>query len=260
MSTPDGTTTSPETHGTFDPARAGAGLSAVLVNCTLTPDPEHSHTGRLLDVVDHVMRGAGVSVGRIHAVEHAIAPGVQPDMREAGFPDDAWPDLWPTIRDADILVIGTPLWLGEESSVCRRVIERLYAQSGELNERGQSDYYGRVGGAAITGNEDGVKHTAMTILYAMQHLGYTIPPQADCGWIGEIGPGTSYGDPLEDGSGTGFANDFTQRNATIMSWNLIHTARLLKDAGGLPSYGNDRNAWADGERFGYADPEPLPKD
>jgi hypothetical protein len=90
----------------------------------------------------------------------------------------------------------------------------------------------------------------MTILYALGHLGYVIPPQADCGWIGEAGPGASYGD-----DGLGFDNDFTQRNTTIMSWNLMHMARMLKAAGGLPNHGNDRNAWKAGCRFDYENPE-----
>src|SRR5690606_29695013 len=167
-------------------------LTALLVNCSLTPDPARSHTGRLLDVVDHLMTGAGVTVDRLHAVGHDIAPGVQPDMREHGWERDEWPELWPRVQAADILVLGTPLWLGEESSVCRRVVERLYAMSGQLNDAGQSIYYGKVGGAVITGNEDGVKHTAMSLLFALSHLGLTIPPQADVGWLGEIGPGPSY--------------------------------------------------------------------
>jgi multimeric flavodoxin WrbA len=232
-------------------------LTALLVNCSLNPDPDASHTGRLLDVVDHLMTGAGVKVDRLHAVTHDIAPGVQADMREHGWERDAWPDLWPRALVADIIVLGTPLWLGEESSVCRRVVERLYAMSGELNEAGQSIYYGKVGGAVITGNEDGVKHTAMSLLFALQHLGLTIPPQADVGWLGEIGPGPSYGDPRDGGTPVGFDNDFTRRNATIMSWNLMHTADLLRRSGGLPSYGNDRNALQDGQRFGYAEPEPV---
>ena len=99
-------------------------LTALLVNCSLTPDPARSHTGRLLDVVDHLMSGAGVTVDRLHAVGHDIAPGVQPDMREHGWETDEWPDLWPRVQAADILVLGTPIWLGEESSVCRRVVER----------------------------------------------------------------------------------------------------------------------------------------
>ncbi len=234
-------------------------LRALLVNCSLTPDPDRSHTGRLLDAVDGIMSGAGVEVDRLHAVSHDIAPGVQPDMREHGWASDEWPELWPRVRRADILVVGTPLWLGEESSVCRRIIERLYAMSGELNDVGQSVYYGRVGGAVITGNEDGMKHTSMSLLFALQHLGLTIPPQADCGWLGEIGPGPSYSDPGADGEpAVGFDNDFTRQNTTIMSWNLMHTADMLRRAGGLPTYGNDRRALAKGETFGYQQPLPLP--
>ncbi|MEQ9447870.1 MAG: flavodoxin family protein, partial [Rhodospirillaceae bacterium] len=82
----------------------------------------------------------------------------------------------------------------DKSSVCTRVIERLYGYSGKLNDKGQYAYYGRVGGCVITGNEDGVKHCSMNILYSLQHLGYVIPPQSDTGWIGEAGPGHSFGD------------------------------------------------------------------
>jgi multimeric flavodoxin WrbA len=153
--------------------------------------------------------------------------------------------------DADILVLGTPIWLGEVSSVCRMVIERLYGFSGELNEHGQYAYYGRTAGCIVTGNEDGVKHCAMSVLYALQHLGYTIPPQADAGWIGEAGPGPSYLDP---GSG-GPENDFTQRNTTFMTWNLLHVARMLRDRGGLPAHGNQRSEWDAGCRFDHPNPE-----
>ena len=127
---------------------------------------------------------------------------------------------------ADILVVMTPIWLGQISSACARLIERLYGNSSQLNDAGQYAFYGKVGGCLITGNEDGVKHCAMAILYSLQHLGYTIPPQADAGWIGEVGPGPSY---LDTDSG-GPDNDFTNRNTTFMTWNLMHTARMLKDA------------------------------
>ena len=110
----------------------------------------------------------------------------------------------------------SPIWLGEKSSVCTQVIERLYGNSHLLNDAGQWAYYGRVGGCMITGNEDGAKHCAMNILYSLQHLGYVIPPQADSAWLGEAGPGPSYLDP---GSG-GPENDFTNRNTTFLAWNL----------------------------------------
>ena len=108
----------------------------------------------------------------------------------------------------------------------------------------------------VTGNEDGIKHCAMGILYSLQHLGYTIPPQADAGWIGEAGPGPSYGDPKGDSAGyVGFDNDFTRRNTTFMTWNLMHMARMLKDAGGIPAWGNSVDLWQDGHRFDAPNPE-----
>jgi multimeric flavodoxin WrbA len=229
-------------------------LKAVFVNCTLKPSPELSHTQGLLDRSIALMRAQGVAVENIRFIDHDVATGVYPDMREHGWAADAWPDeIWPLIEAADILVVGGPLWLGDNASVTRKLIERLYAMSGLFNDKGQYVYYGKVGGAVITGNEDGVKHAAMSILYSLQHIGFTIPPAADSGWIGEIGPGPSYLDP---GSG-GPENDFTNRNTTFMTWNLLHTARRLKDVGGIPAYGNLRQAWNAGERWGYdaANPE-----
>lgn len=229
-------------------------LKAVTLNCSLKKQAERSHTRLLLSVAEEIMAKNGVSVTPIHALDHQIAYGVYPDMTDHGWDRDDWPTVWETVGAADILILGTPIWLGEESSVCRVIIERLYAMSGQLNAKGQSAYYGKVGGAVVTGNEDGIKHCSMTILYALQHLGYVIPPQADCGWIGEAGPGPSYGDEI-DGRPVGFDNDFTQRNTTIMTWNLLHMARLLRDAGGLPHHGNDRTAWKAGCRFDYENPE-----
>jgi multimeric flavodoxin WrbA len=230
-------------------------LEAVLINCTLKHPDQPSHTGTLLSVVEAIMRRSGVQTQTLRPAGMAIAFGVYPDMTEHGWARDEWPALWKTIDEADILVLGTPIWLGEESSVCRLIIERLYGMSGLLNDKGQSRFYGRVGGAVVTGNEDGIKHCSMTILYALQHLGYTIPPQADCGWIGEAGPGPSYGDPVEGDVPIGFDNEFTQRNTTIMTWNLMHLARALADAGGLPNHGNDRNAWTAGCRFDHENPD-----
>lgn len=148
-----------------------------------------------------------------------------------------------------------PIWLGDNSSVMKQTIERLYASSGDLNEKGQYAYYGSVGGCLITGNEDGVKHCAMNVLYSLQHLGYVIPPQADAGWIGEAGPGASYGDKTEDGKRAGLDNDFTNRNATFMTWNLMHLAKMLKDNGGIPAHGNQRSKWDAGARFDFENPE-----
>ena len=189
-------------------------LNALFFNCTLKPSPERSNTQGLIDVSTGIMRKQGVRAETIRAIDHDI-------------------------------------WLGDNSSVTKRVIERLYACSHLLNDAGQYAYYGRAGGCLITGNEDGVKHCAMNVLYSLQHLGYTIPPQADSGWIGEAGPGPSY---LDAGSG-GPDNDFTNRNTTFMTWNLLHVARMLKDAGGIPTHGNQRSEWDAGCRFDFENPE-----
>ena len=230
-------------------------LRAVYINCTLTKSPARSHTQTLMDRSIAIMRTNGVTVDTIRAVDHDIAPGVWPDMTEHGWDTDAWPDICRQVMAADILVLGTPIWLGEKSSICTKVVERLYGYSSVLNDKGQYAYYGKVGGCLVTGNEDGIKHCAMNILYSLQHLGYSIPPQADAGWIGEAGPGPSYGDELDDGSVVGVDNDFTNRNTTFMTWNLLHLARLLKDQGGIPAHGNQRSEWDAGCRFDYPNPE-----
>ena len=226
-------------------------LRALFINCTLKRSPEVSHTQTLMDVSRAIMESQGVTVEIIRAVDHELAPGVQPDMARYGWSRDDWPRLYERVQAADVLVIGSPIWLGERSSVCTRVIERLYSQSAQLNEKGQYTYYGKAGGCIVTGNEDGIKHVASGVLYSLQHLGYTIPPQADAGWIGEAGPGPSYGDENDDGTRVGFDNDFTNRNTTFMTWNLLHVARMLKSAGGIPAYGNQASAWKEGSRFGH---------
>jgi multimeric flavodoxin WrbA len=180
-------------------------LRALFINCTLKRSPELSHTQGLIDVSTRILAKQGVEVQVIRAVDHDIATGVWPDMTEHGWATDAWPAIYETVLAADILVVAGPIWLGDNSSVTKRVIERLYACSHLLNEAGQYAYYGRVGGCLITGNEDGVKHCAMNVLYSLQHLGYTIPPQADAGWIGEAGPGPSYLDPGSGGPAGLFA-------------------------------------------------------
>ncbi|QDT00735.1 flavodoxin family protein [Adhaeretor mobilis] len=226
-------------------------LRALFLNCTLKKSPDKSHTQGLIDISQTILEANGVSVEVLRPVDFSLAFGVYPDMTEQGWDQDEWPQINEKVKAADILVITSPIWLGEKSSVCTQVIERLYSSSGDLNEQGQYAYYGRVGGCLITGNEDGAKHCSMNILYSLQHLGYAIPPQADAAWLGEAGPGPSYLDP---GSG-GPENDFTNRNTTFMTWNLMHLARMIKDAGGIPAHGNQRSQWDAGCRFDYENPE-----
>jgi len=232
-----------------------SGLSAIFFNCTLKKSPEHSHTQLLIDVSRKIMDKHGVKTEVIRAIDHDIATGVYPDMREQGWKTDEWPSIYEKIKKADIIVLAGPIWLGDNSSVMKRVIERLYANSHILNKQGQYADYGKVGGCLITGNEDGIKHCAMNILYSLGHLGYTIPPQADAGWIGEAGPGPSYGDKLKDGTVVGVDNDFTNRNTTFMTWNLMHLAKMFKDNDGIPAYGNQRSKCDAGARYDFENPE-----
>jgi multimeric flavodoxin WrbA len=218
-------------------------ISALFINCSIKKDKTKSHTQLLINKAVDVMQKESVKVEQIYALDHDIAFGMIKDGNEEGLKDE-WPGIQSRIMAADILVIGSPIWLGAKSSVATMVIERMYAYSGDYNVKGQYLYYGKTGGCVITGNEDGIKHCGMDLLYALQHIGYTIPPQADCGWTGEAGPGPSYGDKVE-GSATpaGFDNEFTNRNTTFMAWNLMHMARMLKDNNGIDAVGNTVAGW-----------------
>ena len=232
-----------------------SGLKAIFFNGTLTKSPEPSHTEILINISKTIMEKHGVEVEVIRTIDHDIAVGVWPDMREHGWKTDEWPDIYKRVGQANILMLCGPIWLGDNSSETKKIIERLYACSHLLNDQGQYAYYGKVGGSLITGNEDGIKHCTMNTLYSLQHLGCVIPPQADAGWIGEAGPGPSYGDDDGKGGHFGLDNDFTNRNTTFMTWNLMHLAKMLTMAGGIPAYGNQRTKWDAGARFDFQNPE-----
>lgn len=226
-------------------------IKVLFFNTTLKKSPAVSNTEGLIEASKRLYEAQGAQIEVIRSIDHAIATGVQPDMTKEGWDVDEWPDLYKKVLTADIVIIAGPIWLGDNSSETKKIIERLYANSGDMNDKGQAVYYGKVGGAMITGNEDGVKHCSSNILYSLQHIGFTIPPEADAGWIGEIGPGPSY---LDVGSG-GPENDFTNRHITFMTWNTLHFARMLKDSGGVPAYGNMASEWKDGNKFGFSNPE-----
>lgn len=223
-----------------------SGIKALFLNCSIAESGEKSHTQRLINRAAQIMEVEGVAVRHIFLNEYNVAIGMIKDGAESGQKDD-WPMIQKEIMAADIFVMGTPIWLGVKSSLATLAVERMYAYSGDRNEKGQYLYYGKTGGCVITGNEDGIKHCAMDILYALQHIGYTVPPQADCGWIGEAGPGASYGDTEfrneKFDPPVGYDNDFTNRNTTFMAWNLMHKAKMLKENGGFAAEGNVADDW-----------------
>jgi len=224
------------------------GLKAVFLNCSIKKDGSKSHTQLLMNRAAGIMESEGVEVEHVYVLDYDIAFGMIKDgQKEDPKQSDDWPKLQQKIMEANIFVLGSPIWLGAKSSVATLVIERMYAYSGDHNDKDQYAYYGKTGGVLITGNEDGAKAVAMETLYSLSHIGYTIPPQADAAWLGEAGPGPSYGDTEWAGEKldgpAGYDNDFTNRNTTFMAWNLMHAAKLLQDNGGFPAKGNTSKDW-----------------
>jgi hypothetical protein len=119
-------------------------------------------------------------------------------------------------------------------------MERLYDWSSDLNEFSQWSYYGKTGGVLITDNEDVGKYCAAKMIYALSHIGFAIPPQADAYWVGEAGPGPgpSY---LDDNHGA--RNHWTTRNTVFATRNMRHSAQRLVDGGGVPAHGNRTANW-----------------
>jgi len=196
-------------------------LKALFLNCTLNRTPILSHTRGVIDIAKNIFEANGVKTKVIRPVDYEIPAGLGLDMSKTDEWDkDDWPQIQAEIDATDILVVCSSVWLGEKSSVCNRVLERMYGYTHLMN----------------------VKHCAMNILFSLSHIGYTVPPQADAGWLGEVGPGPSYLDP----GSNGVENDFTNRNTTFLTWNCMHLARMLKDAGGIPAHGNQPEVWKAG--------------
>lgn len=194
-------------------------MKALFLNCTLKNGDEKSNTEALYEEVSSIFAKEGIESETVRVADYNISYGISEDEGEG----DEWPLIFEKVKSADILVIGTPLWLGEKSSVASLVIERLYGGSGLTNDKGQSIYYNKVGGVVITGNEDGAKNAARSVLYAFSHIGFTVPPNVDTYWVGEAGPGASY---IE---AKGHKNDFTTGHAKTMAYNLTHFARMFKE-------------------------------
>lgn len=201
-------------------------LKAVFLNCSLKSSDEVSNTeGIMKDVQTHYNQ-LGVESEIIRLADYRVALGVQEDMGDG----DQWPEILEKVKAADILIIGTPLWLGEKSSLATLAIERLYGSSSVTNDKGQAIFYNKVGGALVTGNEDGAKHASASLLYGLSHIGFLIPPNVDAYWVGEAGPGPSYNEAGRD-------NDFTKTAIERLAYNTFHLAGLLKN-NPIPAEGN----------------------
>ncbi len=194
-------------------------LQAVALNCTLKPSPETSHTQALMDKLAGLMRPLGVNTESVRIADYHVPFGVASDLGG----EDQWPTIYARIRAADIVIIGTPIWMGVRSAVAQLVVERLDGSYSHADpDTGQFPLYNKVGGVVVTGNEDGAHAAAGTTLFNLSHFGCTIPPNADCYWVGDAGPGPSY---LDAG---GERHMYTNKAARFMAHNLVYVADLLK--------------------------------
>jgi multimeric flavodoxin WrbA len=203
-------------------------MRATVLNCTLKPSPETSNTDAVAEQVAAALRSRGVAVEAVRVVDHEVKPGIESDMG-AG---DEWPPIREKILSSEILVIATPTWLGQQSSVSKRVLERMDAMLSETDEDGRPVAYNRVAGVVVTGNEDGAHHVISEVSGALIDIGFTIPGQAWTYWNKGPGPGPSYLD-CEDDDG----KEWTRTTGEAAAANLVGVARALqaKPLGAPPS-------------------------
>ena len=195
-------------------------LKAIFLNCTLKKSPEPSNTEALMNKAIGLFSTLGVQSKSIRIADQNVAFGVTSDEGEG----DAWPGILDEIKQSDILIVASPIWLGDKSSICKMVIERIDGSTSEQEpEKGQYPLYNKVGGALVTGNEDGAKKVSADILFSLNHSGCTIPPNSMAYWVGRAGPGPSYMEA------NGSRHMFTNKNLRLMVENLTHVARKLRE-------------------------------
>jgi multimeric flavodoxin WrbA len=192
-------------------------VRAFAVNCTLKASPEPSSVEHLLDDVFGELRALGVDCEQVRAADLHIKPGVTSDEGEG----DDWPSLRQKVLDARIFILGTPIWLGHPSSLAQRVLERMDAFLGETDDAGRMVSFGRVGGVAVCGNEDGAHHVSAELFQALSDVGFTIPPSGVTYWVGEAMGAIDYKDHDQPPEKTAYTTAALARNA-------VHLARVLE--------------------------------
>lgn len=202
-------------------------IKALILNASLKSSDEESNTGYMAKEVAAILEQEEAEVEIVRLADYRISFGIDTDMGG----DDQWPEIYEKVKAADIVMIGTPLWIGEKSSLATVAMERLYGGSSDTNDKGQAIYYNKVGGVLITGNEDGAKQAAASVLYGLSHIGFTVPPNVDAYWVGEAGPGPSY---IE---AEGYKSEFTQSHIQMLAYNTLHLAKILKE-NPIPAKGN----------------------
>lgn len=202
-----------------DPDAATTHLSVVMINCTLKPAGEPSSSEALGEQVLEQLRELGATAFTIRAVDFNIAPGVVTDMG-AG---DEWPDIRKKIHDADILVLVTPTWLGQHSSVAQRVLERLNAESSETGPNGLPILFGKVAIPVVVGNEDGAHHICAVLTQSLTDVGFSIAAQPSVYWNGEAMQKTDYRE-------LAYTPDAVAHSVQRAAKNSAHLAHVLRSS------------------------------
>jgi multimeric flavodoxin WrbA len=193
-------------------------IKVIAFNCTLkSSGKETSSTEVLLQQVIEAFTQDGATGEIVRAADYDIKPGVKADEGEG----DDWPELRNRLLAADILVVGTPIWLGQPSSISKRILERMDAFLDEKDDRGRMPTYGKVGIVAVVGNEDGAHHVIAEISQAMTEVGFTVPAGAGTYWVGEAMGSKDY---KEFGKPPKAVAEWTP----LLASNAAHLARLLK--------------------------------
>jgi multimeric flavodoxin WrbA len=194
-------------------------LTAIALNCSLKrSDGKPSSTDAMIGLVVSELGKHGVAFAEtIRIADHDVKPGVNSDEGEG----DAWPDIRRRILAADILIFGTPIWLGQTSSVAKRVLERMDAFLGETDGAGRMPSFGKVAVAAIVGNEDGAHNVTADLFQALNDTGWTIPASGSSYWVGEAMQKTDFRDLPQ-------VPDVVQQGAAMLASNAAHLAGLLR--------------------------------
>jgi multimeric flavodoxin WrbA len=194
-------------------------LTALALVCSLKPSPAPSSSELMASQILDELSTHGVTGSSVRVVDFDVKPGVETDMGDG--------DQWPTLRDqilaADILVMVTPTWMGQASSIAHRVLERLDAELSEMDAAGRPDLYDKVAVVGVVGNEDGAHHITAVIYQSLNDVGYTIPSQGGTYWNGEAMHSVDYNDLDETPEATASATK-------ALASNAAHLARLLKNS------------------------------
>jgi multimeric flavodoxin WrbA len=194
-------------------------LRALVLNCTLKSSPTESSSDLLATEVIAELTKHDVESELVRVVDHDVRYGVTTDEGDG----DEWPVIREKLLASQILVIATPIWLGQPSSVCKLVLERLDAELGETDDEGRMSTFGKVAGLAVVGNEDGAHHVSAQVYQALNDCGFTLPATAVTYWVGEAMQATDYKDKDP-------RPEKTAQTTKAVAANTAHLARLLQSA------------------------------